>query len=59
MNVYITDMAAFLPNAPVDNGSMENILGRIGGAPSRTRSIILRKNRIRERTTPSIRPPAA
>jgi 3-oxoacyl-[acyl-carrier-protein] synthase-3 len=49
MNVYITDLAAFLPNAPVDNRSMENILGMIGGAPSRTRSIILRKNRIRER----------
>ena len=49
MNAYIADLAAFLPNAPVDNRSMENILGMIGGAPSRTRSIILRKNRIRER----------
>lgn len=49
MNAYITDLAAFLPNAPVDNRSMENILGMIGGAPSRTRSVILRKNRIRER----------
>ena len=49
MNAYITDMAAFLPNAPVDNRSMENILGMIGGTPSRTRSVILRKNRIRER----------
>lgn len=49
MNAYITDLAAFLPNAPVDNRSMENILGMIGGAPSRTRSIVLRKNRIRER----------
>ncbi|MGE5247042.1 MAG: beta-ketoacyl-ACP synthase III [Verrucomicrobiota bacterium] len=49
MNAYITDLAAFLPNAPVDNQSMENILGIIGGTPSRTRSIILRKNRILER----------
>jgi 3-oxoacyl-[acyl-carrier-protein] synthase-3 len=49
MNAYITDLAAFLPNAPVDNRSMENILGMIGGAPSRTRSVVLRKNRIRER----------
>lgn len=49
MNAYITDLAAFLPNAPVDNSSMENLLGRVGGASSRTRSIILRKNRIRER----------
>ncbi|MGZ8450167.1 MAG: beta-ketoacyl-ACP synthase III [Candidatus Deferrimicrobiaceae bacterium] len=49
MNAYITDLAAFLPNRPIDNRGMEDILGRIGGAPSRTRSIILRKNRIRER----------
>jgi len=49
MNTYIIDLAAFLPNAPVDNRSMEVILGMIGGAPSRTRSIVLRKNRIRER----------
>ena len=49
MNAYITDLAAFLPNAPVDNRSMENILGMVGGSPSRTRSIVLRKNRIRER----------
>lgn len=49
MNAYITDLAAFLPNAPVDNRSMENILGRVGGAPSRSLSIILRKNRIVQR----------
>ncbi len=49
MNAYITDLAAFLPNTPVDNRSMENILGMIGGVPSRTRSIILRKNRILQR----------
>jgi len=49
MNAYITDLAAFLPNAPVDNRSMENILGMTGKAPSRTRSIILRKNRILQR----------
>jgi 3-oxoacyl-[acyl-carrier-protein] synthase-3 len=49
MNAYITELAAFLPNAPVDNRSMENILGMIGGTPSRTRSIILRKNRILQR----------
>ncbi len=49
MNAYITDLAAFLPNTPIDNRSMENILGMIGGVPSRTRSIILRKNRILQR----------
>lgn len=49
MNAYITDMAAFLPNAPVDNDSMESVLGMVGESPSRTRSIVLRKNRIRLR----------
>lgn len=49
MNAYITDLAAFLPNEPVDNRSMEKVLGMAGDTPSRTRAIILRKNRIRER----------
>jgi 3-oxoacyl-[acyl-carrier-protein] synthase-3 len=49
MEAYITDLAAFLPNGPVDNDHMEQVLGIVGQAPSRTRAIILRKNRIRER----------
>ena len=49
MNAYITDIAAFLPNAPVDNQKMEQLLGMVQQTPSRTRSIILRNNKIKER----------
>lgn len=47
--VYIDRLALFLPNAPVDNGQMEAILGRIKGQPSRSRKLILRSNGIRTR----------
>ncbi len=47
--VYITHVASFLPNGPVDNDAMEKILGRAGSRPSRARKIILRSNGIRRR----------
>ena len=46
---FITATAAALPNAPVDNESIENVLGRIGGKPSRARPIVLRQNGIKSR----------
>lgn len=46
---YITGLAAFLPNAPVDNDQMEQVLGMINGKPSRARRIILRSNGIKTR----------
>ncbi len=49
MNVYITGLASFLPNKPVDNLNIEKVLGMVHQTPSRTRSIILRNNRIQER----------
>lgn len=49
MNAYITDIAAFLPNEPVDNQNIEKVLGMVHQTPSRTRAIILRNNKIRER----------
>ena len=49
MAVFITDLAAFLPNAPVSNDRMEEILGIAGQLPSRTRRMILRSNKIRSR----------
>ena len=49
MSAYITSTASFLPNAPVDNDSMESVLGMIQKIPSRTRRIILRNNRIKSR----------
>ncbi|MGM0593517.1 MAG: beta-ketoacyl-ACP synthase III [Pseudomonadota bacterium] len=47
--VYITDIAAFLPNAPIDNGQMEQVLGRVNGQRSRARALVLRNNGIRRR----------
>lgn len=49
MRAYITDIAAFLPNAPVDNKNIEKVLGMVHQTPSRTRAVILRNNKIRER----------
>ncbi|MFI4921829.1 MAG: beta-ketoacyl-ACP synthase III [Gammaproteobacteria bacterium] len=46
---YITNLSAFLPNAPVANDDMEKVLGMINGKPSRARRIILRSNGIKTR----------
>lgn len=47
--VYITRTASFLPNSAVLNEQMEDILGMIGGKPSKAKNIILRQNGIRKR----------
>ena len=47
--VYITDIAAVLPNEPVDNDSMEAVLGQVGDKPSRARRTVLRSNGIKNR----------
>lgn len=47
--VYITRLAKFLPNKPVENEQMENFLGMIDGKPSKARRIILRNNQITTR----------
>ncbi len=49
MDVFITDLASFLPNEPVGNDDMEKILGMVNQIPSRTRRIILRNNKITHR----------
>ena len=49
MNTYITDIAIFMPNDPVENDRMEEILGMINDLPSRTKKIILRNNGIKKR----------
>jgi len=46
---FITATSVALPNAPVDNESMETVLGQIGGKPSRARPIVLRHNGIKSR----------
>lgn len=48
-NVYITGTGSYLPGAPVSNDEMEEVLGLVGGKPSRLRSRILRSNGIRTR----------
>ena len=47
--VYINGTSVFLPNAPVGNDDIENVLGMIAGKPSRARRIVLRSNGIRQR----------
>jgi 3-oxoacyl-[acyl-carrier-protein] synthase-3 len=47
--VYITSVGAFLPNAPVDNAHIEQVLGLVRGAPSRLRERVLEQNGIRSR----------
>lgn len=49
MPVYITDLASFLPNPPVANEQIEELLGKVNELPSRTRRIILRNNGIEKR----------
>nr|WP_236117109.1 hypothetical protein [Hassalia byssoidea] len=48
-SAYITGLGVFLPNNPVDNENIENVLGMINGKPSRTKSRILRNNGIKTR----------
>ena len=48
-NVYITRIAKFFPNDPVDNDGMEEKLGIINGKTSKARRIILRNNQIKTR----------
>jgi 3-oxoacyl-[acyl-carrier-protein] synthase-3 len=48
-DVYLTRTAAFLPFAPVGNDEIEDVLGCVGGKPSRARPIVLRSNGIQSR----------
>lgn len=49
MTVYINDISAFLPNDPVDNDHMQDIIGRIHNLPSRIKNRILDNNKIEKR----------
>jgi 3-oxoacyl-[acyl-carrier-protein] synthase-3 len=46
---YITRTSTCLPNAPVENGEMEALLGQVGARPSRARRVVLRNNGIQRR----------
>ena len=47
--VYINNTSSFFPNDPVSNDEMEEYLGQINGAPSRSKAIVLRNNGIKNR----------
>jgi 3-oxoacyl-[acyl-carrier-protein] synthase III len=49
MNIYINDLASFLPGKPVDNDHIEEVLGKVGDIPSRTKRRILANNKILQR----------
>ena len=49
MDVYINDLAYFLPNNPVTNEEIENVLGKINNIPSRVKRIVLKNNKIESR----------
>ncbi len=46
---YINSVSTYLPNSPIANEDMEDYIGKIGGNPSRVRSIVLRQNGIKTR----------
>jgi 3-oxoacyl-[acyl-carrier-protein] synthase III len=49
MGIYINDVAAYLPNGPVDNDHIEEIVGRILNLPSRIKRRILNNDKIERR----------
>jgi 3-oxoacyl-[acyl-carrier-protein] synthase III len=48
-SVYITKMSKYLPNDPVSNDEIENILGEINNVSSRAKPLVLRNNQIKQR----------
>ena len=49
MTVYMNDISAFLPNDPVDNDHIQDIIGRIHNLPSRIKNRVLNNNKIEKR----------
>lgn len=47
--VYITRVSKFLPNSPIENDEIEDYLGCINGLPSKSKRLVLRNNRIKQR----------
>ena len=48
-SAYINGIGAFLPNQPISNDEIENVLGMVNGKPSRSKKRILRNNGIKTR----------
>ena len=49
MSVYITELGACLPNAPVVNEAIEEVLGCVADRPSRLKELVLLRNGIKSR----------
>lgn len=49
VDVYLTRTASFLPQEPVGNDEIEDVLGKIGGRASKARRLVLRSNGIQHR----------
>ncbi|HNQ19277.1 MAG TPA: hypothetical protein PLW90_05210, partial [Smithellaceae bacterium] len=49
MEVYVNDIATFLPNEPVDNTEIEDVLGKVKGNRSRVKNMVLKNNGIQKR----------
>ena len=49
MDVFINDLGAFMPNAPVANDEIESVLGNLSGISSKIKRIVLRNNKIHTR----------
>ena len=49
MAAYITATGVCLPNEPVSNETIEDVLGHVGGVASPVKELILKKNNIRSR----------
>ena len=49
MDIYINDISSFLPNKPIDNETIEAVLGYVADIPSRTKRRILSNNKIETR----------
>lgn len=47
--VYIVNTSSFLPNEVINNEQIEEYMGFVGGRASRTKALILRNNKIKER----------
>jgi 3-oxoacyl-[acyl-carrier-protein] synthase-3 len=49
MPAYITGLGVYLPNPPVNNDRIEDVLGMVDGRPSRLKEVILARNGIQTR----------
>ena len=49
MDVFINDVSAFLPNRPVANDTIEDVLGKVRGVSSKAKRLVLKSNQITQR----------